>query len=147
MTIPRRSSSPFGSQIADSGWTINPERITLLNELVLNAQTFVCQVYLPDVLAIAGFYPEWFTYGAGTGNYMTCGDYSGDNSKSTSGFSFPRGIVLGRDLATVLPLDPNNVVPFLLQTVRAPGQLAQWTAAAPALATPARGCRDIKVFT
>ena len=39
---------------------INPERITLLNELVANAQTFVRQVYLPDVLAIAGFYPEWF---------------------------------------------------------------------------------------
>jgi Ni,Fe-hydrogenase I large subunit len=39
---------------------INPERITLLNELVANAQEFVRQVYLPDVLAIAGFYPEWF---------------------------------------------------------------------------------------
>jgi hydrogenase large subunit len=41
--------------------TINPERITLLNELVANAQEFVRQVYLPDVLAIAGFYPEWFS--------------------------------------------------------------------------------------
>jgi hydrogenase large subunit len=86
--------------------TINPERITLLNELVANAQTFVRQVYLPDVLAIAGFYPEWFQYGAGIGNYMTYGDYSGDSTKSASGFSFPRGIVLGRDLSTVLPLDP-----------------------------------------
>ena len=38
--------------------TINPERITLLNEMVSNAQTFVRQVYLPDVLAIAGFYPR-----------------------------------------------------------------------------------------
>ncbi len=95
---------------------INPERITLLNELVANAQTFVRQVYLPDVLAIAGFYPEWFQYGAGTGNYMTYGDYSGDSTKSVSGFSFPRGIVLGRDLATVLPLDPNNVTEYVTRS-------------------------------
>jgi len=95
---------------------INPERITLLNELVANAQTFVRQVYLPDVLAIAGFYPEWFQYGAGIGNYMTYGDYSGDNTKSASGFSFPRGIVLGRNLATVLPLDPNNVTEYVTRS-------------------------------
>jgi hydrogenase large subunit len=95
---------------------INPERITLLNELVSNAQTFVRQVYLPDVLAIAGFYPEWFQYGAGIGNYMTYGDYSGDSTKSASGFSFPRGIVLGRDLATVLPLDPNNVTEYITRS-------------------------------
>lgn len=34
---------------------LNPERITLLNQVVKNAQTFVEQVYVPDVLAIAGF--------------------------------------------------------------------------------------------
>jgi hydrogenase large subunit len=95
---------------------INPERITLLNELVSNAQEFVRQVYLPDVLAIASFYPEWFQYGAGIGNYMTYGDYSGDNTKSASGYSFPRGIVLGRDLATVLPLDPNNVTEYVTRS-------------------------------
>ncbi len=95
---------------------INPERITLLNQLVANAQTFVRQVYLPDVLAIAGFYPEWFQHGAGIGNYMTYGDYSGDSTKSASGFSFPRGIVLGRDLATVLPLDPKNVTEYVTRS-------------------------------
>ena len=96
--------------------TINPERITLLNELVANAQAFVRQVYLPDVLAIAGFYPEWFQYGAGIGNYMTYGDYSGDTTKSASGFFFPRGVVLGRDLATVLPLDPKNVTEYVTRS-------------------------------
>jgi Ni,Fe-hydrogenase I large subunit len=95
---------------------INPERITLLNELVSNAQTFVRQVYLPDVLAIAGFYPDWFQCGAGIGNYMTYGDYSGDNTKSASDFLFPRGIVLGRDLAAVLPLDPNNVTEYVTRS-------------------------------
>ena len=73
-------------------------------------------MYLPDVLAIAGFYPEWFQYGAGIGNYMTYGDYSGDSTKSASGFSFPRGIILGCDLATVLPLDPNNVTEYITRS-------------------------------
>ena len=95
---------------------INPERITLLNELVANAKEFVRQVYLPDVLAIAGFYPEWFTYGAGIGNYMTYGDYSGDTTMSESGFFFPRGIILGRDLATVLALDPKNVTEYVTRS-------------------------------
>jgi Ni,Fe-hydrogenase I large subunit len=47
---------------------------------------------------------------------MTYGDYSGDNTKSAGGFSFPRGIVLGRDLATVLPLDPNNVTEYVTRS-------------------------------
>jgi Ni,Fe-hydrogenase I large subunit len=96
--------------------TINPERITLLNQLVANAQTFVRQVYLPDVLAIAGFYPEWFQYGAGLGNYMTYGDYSEDSTTNPAGFAFQRGIVLGRDLATVLPLDPRNVTEYVARS-------------------------------
>ncbi len=33
---------------------INPERITLLNKLITDAEAFVRQVYVPDVLAIAG---------------------------------------------------------------------------------------------
>ncbi len=96
--------------------TINPERITLLNQIVANAQTFVRQVYLPDVVAIAGFYPDWFTHGAGIGNYMTYGDYSGDSTINEGGFSFPRGILLGRDLATVLPLDPRNVTEYVARS-------------------------------
>lgn len=95
---------------------INPERIMLLNLLVANAQTFVRQVYLPDVLAIAGFYPDWFQYGAGIGNYMTYGDYAGDSTKNPSGFSFPQGIVLGRDLTKVLPVDPRNVTEYVTRS-------------------------------
>ena len=53
---------------------INPERITLLNELVARGQDFVRQVYIPDVLAVAGFYRDWFSYGEGLGNFMAYGD-------------------------------------------------------------------------
>ena len=54
---------------------INPERITLLRQLAKQAQAFVEQVYVPDVLAVAGFYREWFEIGEGVGNFLACGDY------------------------------------------------------------------------
>ncbi|MFZ0594227.1 MAG: nickel-dependent hydrogenase large subunit, partial [Bryobacteraceae bacterium] len=52
---------------------INPERITLLRQLVQQAQTFVQQVYVPDVLAIASFYRDWFELGEGVGNFLGYG--------------------------------------------------------------------------
>lgn len=93
----------------EPGATINPERIGLLNQLVKNAQTFVQQVYLPDVLAIAGFYKEWFNHGEGLGNFMAYGDYSSGSVQDAAKFFIPRGILLGRDLSTVHPVDVKNV--------------------------------------
>ena len=92
---------------------INDERISLMNKLVKNAQTFVQQVYIPDVLAIAGFYKDWFKYGAGIGNYMAYGDYTTGSQKDPAGFMFPRGIILGRDLSTVHPVDPTHISEYV----------------------------------
>jgi Ni,Fe-hydrogenase I large subunit len=93
--------------------TINPERITLLNQLVKNAQVFVEQVYVPDVLAIASFYKEWFELGSGIGNYMSYGDYPTTNVHDPAGFMIPRGILLGRDLANVHPVDPGQISEYV----------------------------------
>lgn len=92
---------------------INPERITLLNQLISNAQTFVRQVYIPDVLAIAGFYRDWFHYGEGLGNFMAYGDYPNGSIKDPASFLLPRGIILNRDLSTVHPLDTRNVTEYV----------------------------------
>jgi Ni,Fe-hydrogenase I large subunit len=92
---------------------INPERITLLNQLVKNAQTFVQQVYVPDVMAIAGFYKEWFEIGVGIGNYMSYGDFPTTNIHDPAGFMVPRGIILGRDLANVHPVDPGQIAEYV----------------------------------
>ncbi len=88
---------------------INPERITLLRQLAKHAQTFVEQVYVPDVLAIAGFYREWFEIGEGVGNFLGCGDYPTGSINDPAGFYLPRGIILNRDLSKVHPFDPKNV--------------------------------------
>lgn len=92
---------------------INPERITLLNQLVTNAQTFVRQVYVPDVLAIASFYKDWFYQGQGLGNYMAYGDYTTGSIKDSAGFIFPRGILLGRDLSHIHPVDSSHVSEYV----------------------------------
>ncbi len=60
---------------------INPERITFLRELVKERAKFVEQVYIPDVLAIAPFYKDWFSRGEGLGNFLSYGDYSSGNQK------------------------------------------------------------------
>jgi hydrogenase large subunit len=92
---------------------INPERITLFQELVTRAQTFVNQVYIPDVLAIAGFYKEWFGYGEGLGNFMAYGDLPAGGINDSARFFFPRGVILGRDLSTVHPLDPAKIAEYV----------------------------------
>ena len=95
--------------VSEAEASINPERITLMNELVTQAQTFVRQVYLPDVLAIASFYKEWFSYGEGLGNFMAYGDYTNNSLKDVASYYFPRGIILGHDLSTIHPLDPKFI--------------------------------------
>ena len=88
---------------------INPERITFLQGLIKTARRFVEQVYIPDVLAVAPFYKDWFSRGEGLGNFLSYGDYAAANGDDPSTFLFPRGIVLNRDLTTVYPVDPAKI--------------------------------------
>jgi hydrogenase large subunit len=80
---------------------------------VKGARKFVEQVYIPDVLAIAPLYKEWFSRGEGLGNFLSYGDYSSGNEKDPNTFLFPRGAVFGRDLSTVHPVDPAKVTEFV----------------------------------
>ncbi|HLG71736.1 MAG TPA: nickel-dependent hydrogenase large subunit [Chloroflexota bacterium] len=93
--------------------TINLERIAFIAERFRTARAFVEQVYVPDVLAVAGFYPEWFGVGEGLGNFMVYGDGPAGSLKNPSTFFIPRGIVLNRDLSTVNPLDQQKVAEYV----------------------------------
>jgi Ni,Fe-hydrogenase I large subunit len=73
----------------------------------------VQQVYVPDVLAIAGFYKEWFGIGEGLGNFMAYGDLPADSVNDPASFFFPRGVLLGRDLSTVHPVDPGLITEYV----------------------------------
>jgi Ni,Fe-hydrogenase I large subunit len=93
--------------------TINPERVDFLAEVAAKAQTFVDQVYIPDVLAVAGFYRDWFGRGEGLGNFLSYGDYPEGGIKDPSRFFLPRGAIFNRDLSAVHPVDPAKVAEYV----------------------------------
>ena len=88
---------------------INLERIAFMAERIRTMRQFVEQVYVPDVKAVASFYPEWWTLGAGHRNYMSYGALQQGNRTDESKFTFPRGIILGGDLGTVHPVDQAKI--------------------------------------
>ncbi|MDO8794150.1 MAG: nickel-dependent hydrogenase large subunit [Vicinamibacterales bacterium] len=84
---------------------INAERLAHVSQLFANAQQFVEQVYLPDLMAIASFYKDWGAIGGGLSNYMSYGDLPTAGYGDPAKFKVPRGIILNRNLNEVLPVD------------------------------------------
>ncbi|HLJ50388.1 MAG TPA: nickel-dependent hydrogenase large subunit [Bryobacteraceae bacterium] len=84
---------------------INMERLNMVGDLIKQAASVVEGLYIPDLLAVASFYPEWTKYGGGLGNYMVYGDLPQNGIADVARFRFPRGVVLNKNLAEVLPVD------------------------------------------
>ena len=76
----------------DNPATLNMEKLYKVKDLLDEVQAFITQVYLPDVAAVAGFYPDWFKYGAGVTNYLAVPDLPTD-AKMTR-FDLPGGIIM-----------------------------------------------------
>ena len=93
----------------DESNAINAERLAYVGTLLNQAQDFIEQVYIPDLLAIASFYKDdWGAIGGGLENYMAYGDLPTNGYDDISSYKFPRGIILGRDLSTVHEVDPKD---------------------------------------
>jgi Ni,Fe-hydrogenase I large subunit len=92
----------------DSQASLNMDTINALNELIADGIAFVSRVYVPDVIAVAGFYKEWASLGSGIGNYMTYGEYPLDDSPNPQLY-LPAGIIYNRDLTKVVPVDQTKV--------------------------------------
>jgi len=84
---------------------INMERLNLVKQQIDRAQEIVEQLYIPDLMAVASFYLDWAAIGGGLGNYMTYGDLPQNGIADVSAFRFPRGVILNKNLAEVLPID------------------------------------------
>jgi hydrogenase large subunit len=87
---------------------INSERLNLVAKLISQADEFVNQVYIPDLLAVASFYKDWSKYGGGLKNYLSYGEFPTKGYGQIDGFKYARGAVLGRDLSTVHPVNPRD---------------------------------------
>lgn len=92
---------------------LNPERIDFLAQVAQSAKTFVDQVLIPDVLAVAGFYTDWFSLGQGPGNYLSYGAFPQGSIKDTSRYFLPRGYILNNDISKVYPVDPGRVAEYV----------------------------------
>jgi hydrogenase large subunit len=81
---------------------INAERLAAVGKYLEDAKTFVDQVYIPDLLAIASFYKnEWGSIGGGLSNYLSFGDFPSNGYNNPESFKMPRGVILNRDLSRV----------------------------------------------
>jgi len=89
----------------DSDSAINSKRLSQVQEIIARMRQFVDEVYLPDTLAIAGFYKDWAAQGEGLGNFLCYGDFPAKSIFDTAGFMVPRGAILNRDLSHVEPVD------------------------------------------
>ncbi len=87
---------------------LNSERFAYVKQLLDNAKTFIDQVYIPDLLAIASFYKEWGAIGGGLENYLVYGDLPTNGFNDPSSYKFPRGIIMGRDLSKVHEVDTSD---------------------------------------
>jgi hydrogenase large subunit len=86
----------------DSQAALNLDRLYSIKALLDKVIPFVQNVYVPDVCAVAGLYPEWFGYGKGVTNYLSVPDLPLDE-KSTK-YALPGGYIPNGDLSKYHPI-------------------------------------------
>ncbi len=87
---------------------INTERLNFVGQLIAQADEFVNQVYVPDLLAVASFYKDWAKWGGGLTNYLSYGEYPMQGFGKPEAFKYPRGAILNRDLSHVYPVNAKD---------------------------------------
>ena len=95
---------------------INTEKLNMVGRLLKQAAEFVEQVYIPDLMAIAGFYKDWGAIGGGLKNYMCYGDLPTQGYAYPEHFKFQRGAILDRDLSRVYDVngkDENEIQEYI----------------------------------
>jgi len=94
----------------DSQNALNADKLAEISRLLKKAQEFVEKVYIPDLLAVASFYKEWAAIGGGVGNYLSYGEFPDPVSGK---LFFPSGIILGKDLTKVHPVDQKKIAEYV----------------------------------
>jgi len=100
--------SPINVDGTGSVGAINMVSLNMVKDIVDRTIEFVDQVYIPDLLAIAGFYKDWAKWGGGLSgqNVMSYGDFPDiPNDYSNKSMLLPSGVILGGDLKKVHEVD------------------------------------------
>lgn len=88
---------------------LTPQRIKEFRDLYQKTRAFVEEVYIPDLLMVAGYYKDWAAIG-GTTNFMDFGEFptpGGERDLNTRWYK--PGIILDRKIGNVLPFDPTKI--------------------------------------
>lgn len=75
---------------------LTPDRLAEFMFITKETQDFITSVYLPDLLAIAGFYKDWGAIGGCT-NFLVWGDFP-ESDKEPESLYMPRGVIKNRNL-------------------------------------------------
>ncbi|MGQ9670150.1 MAG: nickel-dependent hydrogenase large subunit [Desulfosoma sp.] len=86
---------------------LNPDRVSEFLYLLKETVDFVNNVYIPDLLAVAGFYKDWGSIG-GTTNFLCYGEFP-QSAKEPESLFLPRGAIFKRNLAKVEAVDPAKI--------------------------------------
>lgn len=92
----------------NSDTALNAERLSIIKDSIDRMLTFVDQVYLPDLLAIAPYYLDYAGLGEGLGNFLTWGEFPDTDNSDISKYLVPRAVITGRDLSHIEVPDPRD---------------------------------------
>ncbi|HNK18543.1 MAG TPA: nickel-dependent hydrogenase large subunit [Piscinibacter sp.] len=111
---------PCPINVHDTGavGAINMERLNQVRYIAERAREFHEQVYIPDLLAIGGFYKDWLYGGGLSGKSMlSYGDIPRRaNDTSAANLLLPRGAIINGDLSKIHSVDikdPEQVQEFV----------------------------------
>ena len=96
----------------DAQASLNLGTIAELRKLVAEGVDFVSRVYVPDVLAIASFYKDWFSIGSGVSNYLSYGDFPMDDSPHPVLY-IPSGVIHAQDLTQIASVDQTKIAEYV----------------------------------
>jgi hydrogenase large subunit len=83
----------------DNEATLNMNKLYAVKDLLDHVRTFVEQVYLVDVAAIGGMYPDWLGYGSGVTNYLSVPELPLDRAGTS--FDMPGGTIFDKNLKSL----------------------------------------------
>ncbi|MFH1156426.1 MAG: nickel-dependent hydrogenase large subunit [Pseudomonadota bacterium] len=97
---------PHAASLVPGGVTekIDSQKILAYRTLMQQIRTFIVQAYLPDVMAVAASFPEYFRMGKGCGNFLAFGVFR-EPSGSQNTF-FPSGTLVDGRLT---PFNPDFI--------------------------------------
>lgn len=84
---------------------VKSEMVAEAAKIISRLRHFIDEHYVPDVIAAAGAMPQYFSLGAGPGNFLSFGVFHEDNAKTTA--LFPSGVLIDGVLSDV---DPGNII-------------------------------------